>query len=193
MRYDSERKQRSRQAILDAAARLFRAHGYRSVGIDAVMAEAGLTAGAFYAHFASKEALFAETIRGLGTSFDALLEDGGLPKLINAYLGRAHRDAPAEGCPLPVLGPECAMGTDATRASFESRLRHFQAALQSTLSVGATSKPGEAVAVLAQMVGGIMLARAVQDRAYSDEILSACRDAARRLSTFAPDAAATHD
>ncbi|HNH84664.1 MAG TPA: helix-turn-helix domain-containing protein, partial [Acidobacteriota bacterium] len=68
MRYPANRKEESRQKILQAAARLFREHGYNGVGVDAVMAEAGLTPGGFYAHFPSKEALFAEA---LASSFKA--------------------------------------------------------------------------------------------------------------------------
>lgn len=185
MRYGTQHKQRTRQAILAAAARLFRARGYRAVGVDAVMAEAGLTAGGFYAHFASKDALFAEAMRGLGTSFDELLDNGGLPRLINAYLGRSHRDAPAEGCPLPVLGPECANGSEASRGSFEARLRHFQEALIAALPADDPARPARAIALLAELVGGLMLARAVQDRKYSDAILRACREAARHMSTGA--------
>ena len=63
MGYASDQKERSRRAILDAAGRRFRRHGYLGAGIDGVMAEAGLTAGAFYRHFASKEELLREVLR----------------------------------------------------------------------------------------------------------------------------------
>jgi TetR/AcrR family transcriptional regulator, transcriptional repressor for nem operon len=56
------KKQNTRDRIVQSAAKLFRANGYVSTGIDAVMADAGLTAGAFYSHFKSKDALFAEIL-----------------------------------------------------------------------------------------------------------------------------------
>ena len=181
MRYAADRKDRTRRAIVEAAGRLFREKGYRAVGVDAVMAAAGLTAGGFYAHFASKAALFAEVVREVTTSFDVLLAEGGLDRLIGAYLGRVHRDTPAEGCPFPALGPDCANAGGDARVTFEARLRAFEAAIAAALPGDDADDRKRALALLAELVGGLVLARAVADPHYSDEILRACRDGACRI------------
>lgn len=62
MPYPKDHKTRSRARIVEAARELFNTHGFDRVSIDMVMRKAGLTRGAFYAHFASKEALFAEAV-----------------------------------------------------------------------------------------------------------------------------------
>src|SRR5215510_6633107 len=111
MRYAKEHKAETRQKILEAAGRLFREHGYDGVGVDAIMAEVGLTAGGFYSHFKSKQALFAEAMSLALEKSDVLgraknrpaqsrhargrksASQNPLHTMINGYLSRAHRDA----------------------------------------------------------------------------------------------------
>src|SRR5437870_7336271 len=111
MRYAKDHKEATHKKILDVASRLFREKGYDGIGVDAIMNEAGLTAGGFYAHFASKDALFAEALgnaydernQSLQTSLKNTDNAYDLQNLIYGYLSRTHRDMTADGCIFPTL------------------------------------------------------------------------------------------
>ena len=113
MRYGKDQKQATRQRILEAAGRRFKADGIDGAGVAAVMADAGLTNGAFYAHFASKEDLvahvLADQLRAQRQRFDTQPSDRtGLEAIIRAYLSPEHRDQLADGCPSAALLDEIA-------------------------------------------------------------------------------------
>jgi TetR/AcrR family transcriptional repressor of nem operon len=190
MRYGEEHKAKTRQKILTAAARLFREFGYDGVGVDAIMAEAGLTAGGFYAHFPSKRALFDEALATALAASNATQpaakstgadEAGQLRLTIKSYLSRQHRDQIADGCPLPALTPDAARGGEASRENYERQLLQYVKRLEALLPAGAAARRDIALALMAQLVGGLMLARAVKDERLSDRILKACRQAALKL------------
>ncbi|MEW6210049.1 MAG: TetR/AcrR family transcriptional regulator [Acidobacteriota bacterium] len=188
MRYPKEHKAETRKKIVSAAARLFRQRGYEGVGVDAVMNELGLTAGGFYAHFPSKEALFAEAMAtSLGgeknprASSRRASTDDSLKDLIFSYLSRTHRDSVAEGCPLPALTTDVTRASSATREIYEQKLKSFLNSVESVLPTGATRDT--AIAVIAQCVGGLMISRAVSDQEFSNRILKACRAAAMKIAT----------
>jgi TetR/AcrR family transcriptional regulator, transcriptional repressor for nem operon len=199
MRYSKEHKAETRRKILDAAARLFKEHGYDGIGVDAIMAEAGLTAGGFYAHFPSKQALFAEAMSAALEKSDVLRRAKNRPAqsrrardrraasqnplhaLISGYLSRAHRDAVADGCPLPALTPDIARADDVTRECYERKLRQFLVRIEADLPDGSSPQSDRALALMAQCVGGLMLSRAVKDEKLSDQILRACRQAAMKI------------
>lgn len=192
MRYGQEHKANTRQKILQAAARLFREFGYDGVGVDAIMAEAGLTAGGFYAHFPSKRALFDEALatatalagsnatQSVAKSARAD-EAGQLRLMIENYLSREHREQVADGCPLPALTPDAARGGETSRENYERQLLQYVKRLEALLSAGVAARRDVALALMAQCVGGLMLARAVNDEQLSDRILKACRKAALKL------------
>src|SRR5436853_4484748 len=103
MRYGKDQKQATRQRILEAAGRRFKQDGIDGAGIATLMADAGLTNGAFYAHFASKEDLVAnavaEQLREQRESFSALPPDrSGVEQIVREYLSVQHRDNPQGGC-----------------------------------------------------------------------------------------------
>src|SRR5271166_1781250 len=111
MRYPTGYKRQTNERILRAAGRLFRKQGYAATGVDAVMKSAGLTAGAFYSHFRSKEDLLAEV---LDTVFRESKDDrpkelsklrghAWLRAFASFYLSKEHRDAADRGCPMPAL------------------------------------------------------------------------------------------
>ena len=113
MRYGKDQKQATRQRILEAAGRRFKADGIDGAGVAAVMSDAGLTNGAFYAHFASKEDLvanvLADQLRAQRQRFDTQPPDrSGLEAIIRAYLSPEHRDQLADGCPSAALLDEIA-------------------------------------------------------------------------------------
>ena len=189
MRYPTQHKAETRKKILAAAARLFRERGYDGVGVDAIMNEVGLTAGGFYAHFPSKEALFAEAVttalskgqvlrRAKSASADPA---DSLRALINGYLSRSHRDMVGEGCPLPVLTPDVARSDAATRESYEQQFLYYLSEVEALMPQGSTVSRDRALALMAQCVGGLMLARAVNDEELSNRILKACRQAASKI------------
>jgi TetR/AcrR family transcriptional regulator, transcriptional repressor for nem operon len=183
-RYGPEHKAETRQRILESAGRLFRRQGFAATGLQGLMADSNLTVGGFYAHFESKEALFAEVFAKALEKTRVLLLAGledtkGEPfvrEIARRYLSRAHRDLPADGCAIPALAAELARQSEGTRAGFdvllEEMLADFEPHLPSSKSLGAKDR---ALALAALMVGGMTLARAVNDRALSDRILLACR------------------
>ena len=184
MRYPLDHKRRTRERILGAAAALFRRHGYAATGVDAVMASADLTAGAFYSHFRSKQVLLA---KALDTAFRQSRRDwqnqlkglrGGqwVREFAAFYLSEGHRDAADLGCPMPTLTPEVCRSSGAARAVFERRLHDLVDTVAPQVN-STTPDRGHAISAIALSVGGLMLARAVKDRGFSEEILSACRGA----------------
>ena len=187
MRYSTEHKAETRKRILTAAARLFRERGYDGVGVDTIMNEVGLTVGGFYAHFPSKKALFAEAVTTALDRGEALRAaksvdpKDSLRALINGYLSRTHREMVGEGCPLPVLTPDVARSDGATRASYEQQFLHYLGEIEALLPEGSIAPRDRALALMAQCVGGLMLARAVKDEQLSNRILKACRQAATKI------------
>jgi len=195
VRYPKEQKAETRGRILDAAARLFRESGYDGVGVDAIMNEAGLTAGGFYSHFSSKETLFAEAMAAAldpshtlrATKGSALAANDPLGALIRAYLSRTHRDTVADGCPLPALTADVARKSDTTRESYEREFLRYVNEIEALVPEGSVPARDRALAIVAQCVGGLMLSRAVKNEKLSDQILKSCRLAANAITDLPPD------
>src|SRR5881397_991182 len=127
MRYGKDQKQATRQRIVEAAGRRFKQDGIDGTGVATLMSDAGLTNGAFYAHFASTEDLvanvLADQLHAQRHSFDAQPSDrAGLEAFVRAYLSPEHRDQYAEGCPSAALLDEITRRPDATRQVFTDEL-----------------------------------------------------------------------
>ncbi|MEW6128520.1 MAG: TetR/AcrR family transcriptional regulator [Acidobacteriota bacterium] len=190
MRYAKGHREATRKKILAAASRMFREHGYDGVGVDAIMAEVGLTAGGFYSHFDSKEALFAESLvaafdqrsHQLKTQVQVADDSNILTNLIYGYLSRTHRDMTGEGCVFPSLTADVVRGSQTTRKHYEKRLKQFQSTIGKYLAKSDTLTNEKAIAILVQLIGGVMLARAVDDEKFSNDILKACRQAALNIA-----------
>ena len=124
MRYAPEHKEKTRTRILAAAGRVFRRLGYHAAGVDAVMAEAGLTAGGFYAHFDSKQALLAEAIEYVrAESCERRASWTGdrsgrewIEGFLGGYLSNGHRRRIENGCPLAALLSEVSRADDEAKA-----------------------------------------------------------------------------
>ena len=163
--------------ILAAAARLFRQRGFDDVTVAEVMKDAGLTHGAFYGYFPSKEALIAEAVgQALPPAPDHAKPRRAAAEFADGYLSVRHRDNRPTSCLLSSLGTEAARGSDDLRHRMTeavcSRINH--------LSVEAEGgRPKEkrraAIAAWSAMVGAMVLARLVDDETLSKEILSATR------------------
>ena len=169
MRYSGEHKAETRKRVLKEASREIRAKGPDNVSVATVMARAGLTHGGFYAHFASKEALIAEAVETLfegirarsGGMWDSGDPRAALRSYIDFYLSDGHRDAREHGCPLPSLAGDFARTSIDARERFGSGIASLTARLAKAFrGMGAADPEAEASAVLAQMVGAVLLARA---------------------------------
>ncbi|HEY4211064.1 MAG TPA: TetR/AcrR family transcriptional regulator [Steroidobacteraceae bacterium] len=192
MRYQSEHKEQTRQRVLTEAAAAIRESGPDGIGVAAIMAKAGLTHGAFYAHFESKDDLVAQAIsRMFEESSEKFLKRtenlpaaAALTHYLDMYLSTRHRDAPQSGCPLPSLSGEVARLPDAARARFASGLETLTAALAGRIrELGHADPEMLATSMISEMVGALAMSRAVEDTAESDRILQASRNAIKaRLS-----------
>jgi TetR/AcrR family transcriptional repressor of nem operon len=193
MRYPAGHKEQTRAKILHAAGRVFRRVGYHAAGVDEVMEEAGLTAGGFYAHFASKEALLAEVLRPtvadagvpLDKDLDGVAGRARLEAFVDSYLSQSHLHRTDNGCPLPALVSEVARTSGPVKAGFEEIVRDLVARLRG--HTGAGLSEDRALAIIVLCVGGLGVARSVQDEVFRDRILAACRDFAKSgLATDTP-------
>lgn len=190
MPLSKEHKARTRARIVDSARRLFKTRGYDGVGIDAIMADAGLTRGGFYAHFDSKEALFVEAVgeivlaAGLrhheteGTAEPA----GWRQHIVDYYLSKEHRDHENGGCPMAALSAYVARTGDDVREVYTDVVRDLAAALGERMPDGHPEPDKAAMATIAQCVGAMLIARAVNDEAIADRMFDASRWATRKIA-----------
>jgi TetR/AcrR family transcriptional repressor of nem operon len=190
-----EKKERSHETILESAARLVRERGISGASVGEVMKGAGMTVGGFYAHFASKEDLIDEALRRttgelIQRLFARIEEKPAADRaevILKRYLSAAHRDEQSMGCPLPAVVGE--IGT--TAGQHGKVLAELVDALGVRLSEQLPKGKGASVRTLALglvalMVGGLSLARALRGTELSDEVIRACRQlgatAARGMS-----------
>jgi len=174
MKVSREQMAENRARILDAASRLFRERGFDGVTVSEVMRAAGLTHGAFYGHFASKDDLIAQTVaHALAPSGS---EGTDLAAWMDAYLSPHHRDRAATGCPTASLASLLRHQSPGARAALTEGLRGQLDRLASAVpGTDAAEQRRAAIGSWAAMVGAVILARAVVDPALSDEILAETR------------------
>ena len=188
MRYEKGHKEATRQHIIDVASAQFREGGVAAVGIAGIMSAAGLTNGAFYAHFESKEDLVREVLldaladreRRLRSNLEAGV---GLEIALRDYLSARHRDAAGSGCPAAALVAEIARHPKKTRDVFTDRVFEFIPMLAERIGSGtAAERRRNATAIYGLMIGALQLSRAVSDKKLSDEILENAVEAALSLA-----------
>ena len=171
MRYPAEETAAKHERIVKEASRLFRERGFENVTVAEVMKKAGLTHGAFYAHFRSKEELEAAAVAyGQKVSLERVQRHKtkkNKGSYADRYLSPRHRDNPGDGCTMATLGQEVARSTPELKTAFERGLEEI-------LSEQAGDRK-EAIFRTAALLGGVVLARAVQDPRLSDEILKSVR------------------
>ncbi len=203
MRVDRPTVASHRAAILQAAGRLFRRRGIAAVPVAEITREAGLTHGGFYGHFASKDALAAESCR-------SSLEDAAarwaaraerarslgrdpIAALIDAYLTERHRDTPEEGCVLAALGAEIARAGPPLSDALGAGVAALAAVLEQEIArrtpgIAGTERVRTALAILAALTGGIVLARACRaDPARSRAALAGAAALARQAAGLIPE------
>jgi TetR/AcrR family transcriptional repressor of nem operon len=188
MRYKKGHKDATRRRILEVASRQFRENGVAAAGLAGIMAEAGLTNGAFYAHFKSKEdllrAVLAEALGRRETTLRAASERGaGLEATIRDYLSPRHRDDPGRGCPTAAMVAEVARHSGKTREVFTGEVSQLVALIATRIGRGTgAGRRRKAIAIYGMMVGALQLARAVNAKSLSDEILASGLDEALALA-----------
>ncbi len=185
MRYTKDHRLETHNRILLKAGERFRAEGVDAVGVASLMGSLGLTAGGFYAHFDSKQALVTEacddSFHRTTTGFRELVRS--MPKgkrlfsLIDAYLSKYHRDAPEQGCLAAANGAELARHPTETRAAFSKQLNAWIAVIDEAMNTDGLT--GDARGIASTMVGAMTLARAVDDPVLSDAFLESGRRTVR--------------
>jgi TetR/AcrR family transcriptional repressor of nem operon len=182
MRVSREKVAENRQRILQSATRLFKERGIGATGLDSITLEAGLTHGAVYSQFGSKEAIVVDAIRlALRGSKQAWLRMAAkkgrkkvLPAIVQSYLSIRHRDARGTGCVVAALGGDISRQSKAVRDTFTEEFKRALEFLSELMSSDDSSiTRDDALATFASMVGGLILARAISDPALSDHILEA--------------------
>jgi TetR/AcrR family transcriptional repressor of nem operon len=178
MRITQEKKQENHDRIVAIASRMFRERGFDGVGVADLMKQAGMTHGGFYNHFVSKEALIAEAAARGFVETSERYADHDLGDVIDAYVSRAHRDARGMGCPAAALSGDAARLPQDTKSVFGAGIAGLFAALEGSLAGRHPDPRAQAISLLAQAVGAVVLSRACPDDApLADEILDTCRAA----------------
>lgn len=191
MRVSRAKAAENRVKVIDVASRLFRKHGFDGIGLNDLMQSAGLTQGAFYKQFESKEDLAVQACerameRGIERWSEAVA--GGpeqpLAALIDFYFRTEHRDELEDGCPLAALGSDAVRHGADVKASFEAGIKAHLDILDGYIpSADGESPRRKSMTALATMVGTLLLSRAVNDQTLSAELLAAGADEVKRVST----------
>ena len=192
MRYPPGHGDATKLAIVRAARRLFNRFGFDGVSVEKIMAEAGLTHGGFYRHFESKSDLYAEAMQCFftdpswdnnweGVEIDRTVADIG-SQIIRAYLSRAHFEDIDNSCPMVALPSDVARADESAKRAYETVFK----AMVDILRRGSCSDqhPDRTIAlsIAALCVGGMVIARASDDRVFADEVRDACMAVALKLA-----------
>ena len=188
MRYDKDHKAATRQRIVETAARRFRENGIEGEGMKSLMAAAGLTNGAFYNHFVSKEDLTREAVAAAMDERVASLRhwlerEEGLEGLLRNYFSVRHRDNPGKGCPSTVLAGEIARHSDDVRAAYtDGFLAFVELAATHWRNLPGEEAKSRALALYGLIAGTMQVARAVNDEALSERMLANGLEAALAMA-----------
>jgi AcrR family transcriptional regulator len=178
-RYDKEHKRATRERILATSGRRLKQDGIDGSGVATLMADAGLTNGAFYAHFDSKNDLVATVVASelseQATGIAQLLPGmAGVEQIVREYLSPQHRDHPSQGCPSAALLDEISRCDDTVRQAYtDGILRVIDLIAARVNPKDPLSARVTTLSAFALMAGTLQVARAVTDRALSDELLAA--------------------
>jgi len=185
VRVSREKAQENREAVLDAAAHLFRERGLDGAGVAEITRKAGLTHGGFYGQFpGGKDALAAEAVTAAFSATQAFWEGlvtdrqpgHALAAIAGAYLSPEHRDGPGKGCPIPALAADAARRSGTVQAAFSEGVRALIGTLARQVPGNTESdRRMEAARLLATFAGAVLIARAValEDPALAGEVVEA--------------------
>ena len=187
MRVSRTQAAENRETVINVASRLFRKRGFDGIGLKDLMKGAGLTQGAFYKQFASKEDLAAQasrramesTTRRWSAATAAKPEDP-LGAVIAFYLSMGHRGQKLDGCPIVALGSDAARQGKDVKASFEAGIKeHLEILSRFIAKINGEESEGKAMAILSTMVGALTLSRVVNDPDLAQAFLDAATDQVR--------------
>lgn len=199
MPYPPEHKQKTRERIVESARELFNRRGFADVSIDEIMARAGLTRGGFYNHFKAKEELYAEAVsvylhfdpsrRWQGMRFDPQARGADCARqVVSIYLSSAHLEDVEGHCPMIALPSDAARAGPQVRKAYQALIEHMAGMVG-----GAGAADGDAparergLAITALCVGGMVLARTIDDPTFADEVRRSALAAALALIDPAAD------
>lgn len=177
MRYSANHKMETREKLLTSSAMSAKKSGFSTVGVDGLMKAIGLSGGAFYSHFSSKDELFKAIVeRELSQSLERLSGNGAmdsmkLERCLKQYLSMSHVEQPEAGCALPVLGAEIARSDMSVREAAQAwicRLHESWARILESDSL--------AWAILSQCVGALVVARMLAAPELQQEVLRSSHD-----------------
>ncbi|OLF52302.1 TetR/AcrR family transcriptional regulator [Pseudomonas chlororaphis] len=177
MRYSANHKQETRERLLQSSAVSAKKEGFSTVGVDGLMKAIGLSGGAFYSHFSSKDELFGSIVeRELRQSLERLGADGEqsrlrLERCLKRYLSMAHVESPETGCVLPTLGAEISRADEAIRQQAEYWICRLQQSWAQTL--GSDSL---AWSILSQCIGALVVARMLVSQDIQRQVLKSNHD-----------------
>jgi len=194
MRYSKEHKQETHARIVRKASVRLREKGAHGIGVADLMKEAGLTHGGFYAHFDSREALL---IEAFAYAMDRSMEywrkttaetspEKRLALIVDSYLNASHRDDPGRGCAVPTLGADIVRESPKTRKAFAAKLEQMiDMIAEQMIDLPPKAARKQAAVTLATMMGTLVLSRIAGSGEFSDDILSAGREAVLARATQA--------
>ncbi|MEB0093674.1 TetR/AcrR family transcriptional regulator [Pseudomonas sp. CCI4.2] len=181
MRYSEDHKAQTHQRIINEASARFRRDGIGATGLQPLMKSLGLTHGGFYAHFKSKDDLVEKSLRqaadSLSNHCNELFKkvDDPLAAFIDHYLSAAHRESPAEGCPLPTMSAELGQRGQASMITDEV-INNRLASIEHGLPAASTNASELSTVMLSALVGALVLSRSALDPTLSNRILDDTRE-----------------
>ncbi|YCI06037.1 TetR/AcrR family transcriptional regulator (plasmid) [Ensifer sp. D2-11] len=189
MRVSRAQAEANREAVINVASRLFREHGFDGIGLKDLMKGAGLTQGAFYKQFESKDDLAALASRRAMEhatrrwSAVAGASPDPLEGVIKLYLSTGHRGEKGDGCPLVALGADAARQGEEVRAPFQEGIQaHLEMLDELIPEVEGPKTYSRAMAMLSLMVGAVTISRIVNDEEMSQRFLGAAAEEVRRIA-----------
>lgn len=192
MSYPAGHYEEVKGKIVQSARRLFNRHGFDNVSVDQIMAGAGLTRGGFYSYFESKSDLYADVLGCFftdpdwkncweGVEVDRTSKEVG-PQVVRAYLSRQHFEDVENSCPMVALPSDVTRSGKQAKRAFETVFKAMVSVLERGMGVGASKQRHTfAQATAALCVGGMVVARAMEDRALADKLRDACMSVAFEL------------
>ena len=180
-----------RKKIVESARRLFNRHGFENISVDQIMSGAGLTRGGFYSYFESKSDLYAEVLGCFftdpewrncweGVEVDLASKEVG-PQVVRAYLSRQHFEDVENSCPMVALPTDISRSGESAKRAFETVFQAMVSVLERSAKDNGRSRRMTAQATAALCVGGMVVARAINNREVADELRDACMAVALEL------------
>lgn len=191
MPYPLRHRTEVRGKIIDSARRLFNRQGFDATSVSQIMRGAGLTHGGFYGYFTSKSELYVEVMncfftdpdwknRWEGVQVDLSATSAGA-QIVDAYLSRQHFEDAENSCPMVALPTDVARSGERPRRAFETAFRAMVSVLERSVAGHSENREARAPAIAALCIGGMVVARALANRAHADALRRACLQVALQL------------